>query len=366
MLSSYLTIFLTITSIGGIGLLALAATRPAWSFAAERGAENWLEEVQVADWRGLPISALVLVCAAKNQLLRIAALDYERSSILAPGVAVIIGLLIPFAALANAFLGGSPALLYCYLLCVLLIACLLVFDSIGWSLPGALLAGAATLMWAIALPLYAIGSLTTHFMGGPLHNAAVAGLIIAAFLYAVMAVSGTMFQRAFGPGNIGQFDAGAIVIVATPLLYVVYWLVLIAASGQNVDVTDRSWLGLGVFVFSNVLFLATVNLMLNQWHISRSEAGGIGIYFVAAGLAGIAAFTIVGVSDPSGMSEWLSIAPMAIWAILPMCLVYCAMVKLIGQIAPGIAKLLRSAFFLPGLVLCVSSGFVWIIVLVAA
>lgn len=337
-------------------MLTLATVRPAWCVVAERPVRRWSEGVESADWARLPVSALALVVAAKNGFLRIAALDYERSPILAPSVAVIIGVLIPFASLANALLGGSPALLYWYILSAIAVACLAVLDAWGWRTPGLVLALAATLTWAVTLPLYAIWSLTAHFMGGPLQNAAVAGLIIGTFLYAVLAVSGSLLRRAADHDLIDEFGAGSIAVVAIPLLYIIYWIVLYAAARQNVDVSDRNWLSLGVFILSDVLFLATANLMLNHWQVSKSSFSGVGVYFATALLALIASFAIVGSGDPNGLGEWLSTVPVAIWSILPMCLIYCALIKLIGQMRSWAAIREKSAFFVPGLAFCVTSA----------
>ncbi len=317
--------------------------------------QRWIIAIERDQWLSLPFSTLTMIVRAKNEFLRKAVLDYERSTVLATGVAVIICVLIPFASLANAILGGSPALLYWYLLAVVAVIALATIDAKGLKSFGSFFAAGAVLTWGILLPLYAIWSLTTHFMGGALQNAAVAGLIIGAFLYAVLAVSGSMFRDDAGNGKEKHFGTGAVIIVTTPFLYVLYWVVLIAAAGQNVDVTDRSWLSLTVFVLSGVLFLAAANLLLNRWQRSQSQLGGAGLFIATFFLAGLASIVIAGMGEHAGMTRWLSMAPLAIWAMLPMCLLYCGLVKLVGVILPTSAATRRSAFFVPGLALCVTS-----------
>lgn len=356
MLKSYLTLLLLLTTTSGLALVYMSVARPVWGEGGEQQMKAWIARLESGDWRRCVVWSLKAIHIAKNALLWLAAIEYERSRVLAPGVAVVIGLLIPFAAVVNAVLGGSPMMFYCYAGCLFGIACLGVADAFGLKQPGIPLAILTSFVWGVALPIYAVWTLTEHFMGGLLQNAVVAGLIIGFFLYAVLAVAWSMFRSDRTTNDDDAYGVGAVTVVVVPVLYVAYWLVLLAASAQGLDVGDRNWFGLGVFIVVVLFFLATLNQMLNHWRPSGSQLGACGLYLGSAILAGMSSFAIIGSGDPDGMAAWLSFVPVAIWMVLPLTLIGIAMIKVAQTALGGIGALKVSAFSAPAVAMLVSSA----------
>lgn len=336
MLTSVLYVYATFAAIFGLAVGAMAVVRPAWA----RPAINTLESGSGCLGQA-PVGTLAQVHSAgaasvMSSVLDQTVFDLERSRWLAPAVAVIVGLLIPFAAATNAVLGGSPRLLIAYAAAALLIAFLSIADTLvgprRWT---QWIAGSIVFLWAVLLPLYATWSLTSHFREGPLDRCVAAGLVLGCFLYAILATIWTMIRRDRGPTVArSMIDIVAPATIGLPLFYIGYWLMLALAAATGTNVQARGWHDLSATVLAGGLAFGAVYAILRTVGTRRTSPSAIAALIGSGLVAALASWIISIAGGREPLVAWLAMLPMILWGLLPLSLAIVILSKSIQMALP--------------------------------
>ena len=228
--------------------------------------------------RGLELCVDALVCEA------------DRSPILSPLVVALLSLILPLAALANAVLGGSPFLLAAYLAVAMIILLLGGMDTMrqrsGMSSGLALV---AALLWTCVLPLYAVRSLTLHYLNSSFAMGVVALMLVAVLFYAALVGGWSLFRSGRRLGDMAKLErATAFVLAGLPVFYVGY-LVALSIDGSGIGPESREWTSQAIVTIVTSVFMAVLGAILRAGHYRRSLIGALmtlAVPFVLALLAG--------------------------------------------------------------------------------
>jgi len=224
-----------------------------------------------------------------------AVLNFDRDQVFAAVVPVVLFVALPGAALLNTLLGGSPALLNCYLLIAgSILAHMLLAERPGWSFFTAVLSGVGAVMALVVLPYYAIWSLTSHMLKGFPAEGALAGIFIALILYSANAGAWTLLHarpNSAVDGGVRRY-AGC-VLMALPVGYVLYWFVVLASQVAGGEYSDfMGWVPLVVFTAGFAVTASSVQAIVDfgrrkgdQLNSSALWSAGLGILAISAGFA---------------------------------------------------------------------------------
>lgn len=336
MLSSYLFVLAALAAMVTVVAGALAALRPASGRLLSSRIEEITAGFSTSKYGDVATQAHRAAYVGLCGLLNAAALDLERSRLLAPIAALVVGLLFPVAALTNAVLGGSPRLLIWYLAAILAVVAIAVADTLTrprrWT---AVVAGAVAIAWAGVLPLYALWSLTSHFIGGPLYRSVAAGMILGVLLYAVLATMFTLLRRS---NHAVAENSGATwlasLTVGLPIYYVGYWLALALMASETGVEPARNWTDLLACTVAGGLSFAAVVPMFRSAGERPSNLRALAV-LAGSGLCALTAgLVIVTTGRGSGTAEWLGAMPLLPWLLLPLTLMGFTILKSLHGIVP--------------------------------
>lgn len=336
MLTSLLLVLAALAAAFGVATGALAAFRPGWGHPVAAALEGTATRVADSRTSDVPDLARRAVASGIAKFLDASVFDIERSRFLSPGVAIVVGFLFPVAATVNAVLGGSPMLMTAFLIATLSIAALAVADTLtgprAWS---AIPAGLAVLLWGGVLPLYALWSLTSHFMGGPLYRSVIAGIILGCCLFAVLAVIWTVLRRGRSGHAVTGFEARiAHLIVGLPLFFVGYWLMLALAAATGAEDLARGWPALTACMIAGGMALAVAAPMFKAADTRSSLPKALAAMIGSGLCAAVAGFSVAWIVQDAPSAEWLGILPVLVWSVVPLILCGFLVLKSLRAIMP--------------------------------
>lgn len=225
-----------------------------------------------------------------NLAVKRAVQDYDRDNVFAPIAPVVLFIVLPFAALANMLQGGSPFMIICYVSIVIsVLAHLLLAEFRSAALIRAILSGLGAILAMVALPYYAVWSLTSHIMTASPMEGALGGIVIAVIVYAANA--GIWSLAHTGVGRLRETETNrfmASMLFAVPIAYAAYWLGLLVLDGMGFDVTVwRGWTSLIAYSIFSGLFFALLRLILDsvQSGFAVCFSAALGVFAIAVALA---------------------------------------------------------------------------------
>ncbi len=227
---------------------------------------------------------------AFNLAVKRAVQDYDQDNVFGPIAPVVLFIVLPFAALTNVLQGGSPFMIVCYVSIVLsVLAHLLLAELRTAALIRAILSGLGAILAMVALPYYAVWSLTSHIMTASPMEGALGGIVIAVILYAANA--GIWSLAHTGVGRLRETETHrfmASMLFAVPIAYAAYWLGLLLLDGFGFDAKVwRGWASLIAYSILSGLFFATIRLILDTTRsgIAVGLSAALGVFALAAALA---------------------------------------------------------------------------------
>ena len=225
-----------------------------------------------------------------NLAVKRAVQDYDRDNVFGPIAPIVLFMILPFAALANALQGGSPFMIICYAsIMISVLAHLLLAEMRSAALIRAVLAGLGAILAMVALPYYAVWSLTSHIMTASPMEGALAGIVIAVILYAANA--GIWSVAHTGVGRLRETETHrfmASMLFAVPIAYAAYWLGLLVLHGLGGDVTVwRGWTSLISYSIFSGLFFAMLRVILDsvQSVLAIGFSVSLGVVAIAVALS---------------------------------------------------------------------------------
>lgn len=220
-----------------------------------------------------------------------AVLDFDKDAVFGAAVPVILFMVLPGAALVNAALGGSPFLLICYLsIAASVFLHMLLAERPGSATARGVISGTGAVLALIALPYYAVWSLTLHIVLGSPAEGAVIGILIAAILYAANAGVWTLLRTG---ADAGKETTGhrfiAAMLAALPVGYILYWFILLGFELAGRDTADlRGWTTL---IWFSVGFAVCVGVF--KAVLDAGARTGHGKFTPAMASAGLGALAIL-------------------------------------------------------------------------
>lgn len=277
--------------------------------------------------RGLEVCVDALVCEA------------DRSPVLSPLVVALLSLILPLAALANAMLGGSPFLVSAYL------AVVAMFVVLGWMdtmrQPSAVSRGLAmisALMWTCILPLYAVRSLTLHYLNSSIAIGFVALVLVAVLFYAALIGGWSLFRSGRRLGEMAALErASAFVLAGLPVFYVGYLAALIL-DGSEIAEGSNDWTSLAVVAIVTSVFMAAMGGILRTGYYRRGLYGTT-VTLVAPFILALLAGALLEFS--SGGPASAAILPLAFWCMILFATVATAAMRALWSFASLRARILR-------------------------
>ncbi len=228
---------------------------------------------------------------ALGRTASMALLDFDRDAVFSVAVPVIQFMLLPGAALLNTVLGGSPFLLTCYVLIAASVFVHIVLtERPAFAGALAMLSGGGALLALVALPYYAVWSLTVHIVSGAPAEGALIGTLVAVILYAANAGVWMLLHT----GHDRREHAGVHRVVVAgllglPLGYALYWYVLFGFGLAGSDIGDfRGW---GMLIGFTLGFAAVATLF--KAVLDAGGRAGRGKFTPAVASAGLGALAIL-------------------------------------------------------------------------